>query len=372
MISMFNHHHYVPIVRWKRGEQKALELMDPSVKAGMTPLIEIPPITWDFEKELPKITIDEHLSGVGQKVNKAWGRNAPIFVDAYQVCIEDDERMQSGQHPLEYIIDDLYSEGLTAIPVTGISRGANYQDAVKNVIQKYNNGYCLRLDDDDLDNLDPFINWSKSFFGQGLNTIDLLIDFKYIDPKYESRMLRLVSGSVATIPNLTEWRTFTICGTSFPKDLSKIPTGTVGAIRRSEWHIYKKIMQTSLLRYPAFGDYIISNPEYIEVNPRLMQMAAGIRYSTKDEFLVFRGYSIRNPKYNGWGQALELTKQIVRHKDYSGRYYSYGDEYIYNCSIGEVSTGSPEVWRRVGTNHHLTLVVNELSNLHGASTVHLS
>jgi len=369
---MFNENHYVPIVRWKRGEQKALELVDTKLIEKMTPLIEIPPISWDFENEVPKKTIDDHVRNIGDQISKVWGTNGPVFLDAYQVCIEDDEVMENGKHPLEFIIDEIQNEGIIAIPVTGSKRGFNYQNAVKSIIQKYNDGYCLRLEDDDFEDIDNVVDWTTKFFAEEPENIDLVVDYKYINPKYESRMARLVAGSISAIPQLTKWRTLTFSGTAFPENLSEIQTGNDGSIPRTEWIIYKKLLNSSLERYPAFGDYIISNPEYTEIDPRMMQMAANIRYSTDNEFLIFRGYSIRSKRYNGWGQALDLAKRVVAHSKFSGKHFSYGDEYIYNCSIGNESTGNAETWRRVGTNHHLTLVINELSNLHASSTARLS
>ncbi len=38
---MFDHSHYVSILRWKQGEQIALRELYPRDKASMTPLIEI-------------------------------------------------------------------------------------------------------------------------------------------------------------------------------------------------------------------------------------------------------------------------------------------------------------------------------------------
>ncbi|WP_040207194.1 beta family protein [Neobacillus jeddahensis] len=369
---MFAENHYIPIVRWRRGEQKALEFLDSQLKSNMTPLIEIPPIPWDFENGIPKKTIDEHLSNIGAQVKVSWNYNGPVFIDAYQVCNEDDEIMSNGQHPLSFIINEMHAQNIVAIPVTGSNRGPNYQNAIKSIIQEYNNGYCLRLEEVDFDDIEQIVNSTKLFFNVKLENVDIILDYKYINPNHTSRMTRLVSGSISAIPELKKWRTLTFCATAFPENLGEIQTGTDGSIPRAEWIIYKKLLKSSLERYPSFGDYIISNPEYSEIDPRFMQMAASIRYTADDEFLIFRGYSIKSKKYNGWGQALDITKRIVSHQKYSGNQYSYGDEYIYNCSIGKESTGNPETWRRVGTNHHLTLAAKELSNLHVVSTVHLS
>ncbi|WP_027416564.1 beta family protein [Aneurinibacillus terranovensis] len=365
---MFEHNQYVPIVRWRRGEQKALQLLDPALKNSMTPLIEIPPIPWNFKDDMPEKTIDEFLEGIATKIRASWDHEGPVLIDALQVCLEDDEIMQDGRHPLEFIIDEIQATGITAIPVTGSQRGVNYQQAVKNILARYNDGLCIRLENNDFDALAENINWFLQFFNITPEETDVIMDYKYVDPRYETRITRLVVGTISTLPHLLDWRTLTFTATAVPEDLSQISTGQDGAIPRTEWLIYKKVIQFNVKRSPSFGDYIISNPSYGDFNPLTMQMAAGIRYTVANDFLIFRGYSVRSPRHNGWGQAQGLCERIITHPQYCGQHYSYGDDYIYECAKGNQSTGTAETWRRVGTNHHLTLAINELSNLHAAST----
>lgn len=364
---MFNENHYVPIIKWKRGEQKALEYLGESLKNMMTPLIEIPPIEWDYQKGEPKKTIDEHLKGIGASMSKSWNHEGPIFIDAFNVCTEDVETMESGQHPLEFIINEINNENFTAIPVTSMEQGKNYQGAVKGLLETYEDGYCLRLTDKDFDDAEKTFHIIRETFGDNFNETDLIIDFQYLDPEYESRMKKMILSIFNEIPDMSSWRTFTFCGTAFPKVLSeKIPTGSDGYIRRVAWTIYKSLRKKGLERIPAFGDYNISHTDYLEIDPRVMQMAASIRYTIDEDFLILRGYSVKD---NGWGQMVDLTKRLVNNREYAGKDFSYGDQYIYDCCLGNETTGNAETWRRVGANHHLSFVINQLSNLYEASTV---
>lgn len=364
MYLLFDHNRYVPVVRWRRGEQSALELLNPSLKNSLTPLIEIPPIPWDFENDVPKRTVDKHLENIGTQVEKCWDCTNPVFIDALQICLDDEEQMEDGRHPLEFIVDELQAKGIPVIPVISSNYGTNYHVTVKSILAKYHNGICFRLSDVDFDDMKTSIEKFLNFFSIQPKEIDIIVDYNYIDPDYVTRTARLVLGTFSTLPYISDWRTLTFIGTSFPRDLSKIATGTDGSIPRTEWLIYKKILESNLSRIPSFGDYIISNPVYDEIDPRFMQMAAAIRYTVADEFLIFRGYSVRSPKYNGWGQTQGLAQRIIKHSQYSGENYSFGDKYIYDCAHETKSTGNAEVWRKVGTNHHLTLAINEISSLH--------
>ncbi|GIO06233.1 hypothetical protein J31TS6_22610 [Brevibacillus reuszeri] len=361
---MFDHKHYVPILRWKRGEQKALEFLDPLIKQKMTPFIELPPIDWDYENDVPKYTIDQQLDGIGQIVKDSWAQDRPVFVDTNILVREDGSSMENGQHVVEYVVNDIEQNGTPVVPVTGYGRDEEFHQAIKNTISNFGNGVCVRLEEDDFDDLTNRLEWILQYYDIQLNEIDLVVDFKYVRPEDEKKTLRYLIGALVSLPNINEWRTLTITSTSVPEDLRDIKTGTDGSINRVEWAIYQSILDQKLSRFPAFGDYVISNPTYLNLDPRVIQIAAGIRYTIEDKYLIFRGKSVRDKRYGGWKQTRELSQRILASGYFKGQTYSYGDGYIYQCANGG-NTGNAETWRRVGTNHHLTLAITALSNLHG-------
>ncbi len=69
---MFDDSHYVPILKWKRGEYQALLRLSEKAKDALTPLIEIPPVGWDFENSKLAKSIDEHLERFGQRLHQKW------------------------------------------------------------------------------------------------------------------------------------------------------------------------------------------------------------------------------------------------------------------------------------------------------------
>jgi hypothetical protein len=336
----------------------------------MTPLIELSPIEWDFENESYKKSIDEHIKNFATQIQSNWNHTNPVFIDAFQICLEDDELMANGIHPLEYIFQEINKLEIAAIPVTSSNRGVNYQSAVKKVHQSYNCGIGLRLHDEDFDDIDLSLPSLTSYLDAETSKIDIILDYKYIDSQLSvGRMATLVVGAIQSLPHINEWRTLTFAATSFPTNLSQFSSGNDGSIPRNEWLIYKKLFEKSLPRYPAFGDYNISNPEYSKIDPRFMQMSANIRYTVDNEYLIFRGFSVRSAKYGKWAQAQGLCQRVVAHAKYCGPQFSFGDNYIFECAHGIKSTGNAETWRKVGTNHHLTLATIELSSFHATLSV---
>src|SRR5882724_8756793 len=121
---MFDHAHYVPILKGKEGEYQALRELTPAIRNGLTPLIEPIPIPYDFANEVPAKTVDQHLGNFISKIEASWGLD-PIFFDLD--WIPDLERMADGRHPLKFIFDAARAAGSQAIPVTGLNRDAAYQ-----------------------------------------------------------------------------------------------------------------------------------------------------------------------------------------------------------------------------------------------------
>lgn len=118
---MFDRPKYVPILKGRDGEYGALQGLNSTAKDRLIPLIEMPPIPWNFEEERPDRTIDTHLEKVTQKLDRAWGSGRPFFLDF--LWIAEEERMTDGGHPVNFVAESAASRGLCPIPVVGLVRG---------------------------------------------------------------------------------------------------------------------------------------------------------------------------------------------------------------------------------------------------------
>lgn len=362
-LLLFGENHYVPVLKWKRGEQKALEFLDDPHKKELTPLIEIVPIPYDFVNDCPAKSINDHLVNTGDQIKRSWGEESPAFLDLN--WLDDTEVMDNGIHPLTSILEDCRSKNVKIIPVTGSDRGTNYQAAVRLANQIDHLGICIRLEDDDFLDMETVLNGLLEELETEANTIDLIIDFKSILPGENKKNAISALSVIKSIPYVNDWRTLTLCSSSFPESLSSIRSENTGYIERSEWLVWKtlKINKSKLNRMPSFGDYAIANPSYSEIDPRFMQMTANIRYTGDNEYIIFKGRLI---KRHGWEQIYELCKQAVNHPQYCGKDFSWGDKHIFECANLECTTGNSETWRRVGTNHHLMFVVEQLASFSGS------
>lgn len=350
--------HYVPVLKWKQGEQRALEFLSTDIQQRITPLIEIPPIDWDFEKDIPKKTIDEHLVNFGETLHRSWQQNRPIFLDA--LYLDPEDRVHATQHPLEYLINEAKSRMIDIIPVTASDRDTAYNAAVVAANQRDNLGIAIRLQERDFDVLEHNIDSLLTELDASPTEVDLIIDYEQVAPQEKTRTTLFLSVLIKSLPYQWEWRNIILCGTAFPENLSGITRDTTDQLERTEWVIWKQIVAKTDIRRPIFGDYGISHPQPFEGDPRYINMSANIRYTAENKFIIFKGKVTR--RYGG-AQYHHLAQQVVSHREFSGPDFSAGDFYINAVAENNDGPGNATNWRRAGTNHHITYVVTELSSL---------
>jgi hypothetical protein len=113
---------------------------------------------------------------------------------------------------------------------------------------------------------------------------------------------------------------------------------------------------------PTFGDYAIAHPLLVEVDPRLMKMSAQLRYTTDTAWLVFKERNVRD---YGFEQFKGICTALIARPEYKGAAFSWGDNAISECTLTSSGPGNATTWRRIGTNHHLTMVTDQISSVPG-------
>ena len=143
-----------------------------------------------------------------------------------------------------------------------------------------------------------------------------------------------------------------------------MPADSIGSEPRAEWQTWRGLYsrRDRLARMPAFGDYAISHPQPREVDPRIIQRSAAIRYTADDSFLLVKGRSVR---LHGSEQHHELAAILVGRPEYHGEDFSAGDRYIAQSARREIGPGNATTWRRAGTSQHLAFVTSQLARPDG-------
>ncbi|MBT3193729.1 MAG: hypothetical protein HN341_14375 [Verrucomicrobia bacterium] len=356
---IFDHNHYVPCLRWKQGEYQAVLRLSPPTRRCITPLVEVPEIGWDFELAQEAKSIDGHLDKFAARVREKWGGRR-CFVDPKHIA--DHSRMADGRHPVEFIFAELRRKSCGAVPVTGLDRDKRYQHCMEKIVSRDNRGACVRayLEQAARESFGPDVGALVAELGIGYGSTDLVLDLGAPNFTPISGFSKVVQAIIAKIPNLNEWRTFTLLATSFPETMGELEIP--GALLpRNEWLLYRRVvagLQERGKRVPTFGDYAVQHPAVWHLDMRLVKPAASIRYSADERWFIIKGPNVRD---NGYGQYLKHCKRLVASPHYCGADYSAGDRYIWDCSEGG-STGNLTTWRWVGTNHHLERVPRDVAN----------
>lgn len=359
MITGTTFKRYVPIMKGKLGEFKALGELDDHIKDAIEPLIEVPPIPWDFEEDEPDKTIEQHLSRFVPNLEKYWGENRLAFIDLN--FIPPKERMDNGEHPLKSIFDAARAKALSLIPVVGLERDTDYIEIVKNILKQDGRGVCIRIETTDIDdeNMEDSLTDLINKIGVSITETDIVVDLKVIQKDQIGLLTRSVRDVIRSLPKLEEWRSIALVATAFPQTMSGFEPNSISLTSRVEWQLWTNLFHNAakIIRMPDFGDYTIVHPELLDIDPRIMQLGAKIKYTFDNDWIIVKGTSIRR---GGPEQTAELCRVLIGLSQFCGAEFSWGDRYIQGCAEGTESYGNQTTWVTVGVNHHITYVVNQL------------
>ncbi len=366
---------YIPILRWRPAEIKALEKLFPQDRGNITPLIEFvmpaPSITRKGDKiiitKTRKEKFLEELPDVAKNLLKSCGQ-MHMLIDVQQ--LDADIRASSLEQILASSKDlDLFSIPVTyIIPMMGTSADAATRAAAVKYAKSSGHGLCIRIDKSHLK--EPNLSSQIATFVKenqlDIGKIDLLIDLRVID---QDTAVADVVKKLKILPDLQKWRSFIVSGGVFPKDLSDFLPGDVHQLERFDWKLWNKLQKTDLLRKPLFSDYTIQHPFYEYV---AAIGSASVRYTDDGEWWIFRGTkpghinSKTGKKGPGREQYIGHARTLINRVFYKKSGFSFGDAEITRIAAAEnQKPGSPATWLTIGINHHITLAARQTASLAG-------
>lgn len=354
--------YYVPLLRWRAGEYRALKRLSDACRRRTVPLIEVLPPDYDFALHQPKKHIDEQLKPFAKQVEDHWP-NRPGLIDAVQIGAAT--RMGDGRHPLTFIFDDARAKGLDLVPVTALDRDVGYQRSVQGIVAANARGIGLRCGLEEA--LDPDfeanVRGLLAQLGCPANAVDILLDLG--NPKFDPQdpLIAIITSVVASDGIFASARSVTMLATSFPDSLTSLQYG-LELLPRREWLLYKALMSAlpDPVRRPGFGDYAVAAVEFPRGDMRFMRGSPNVRYAIDDAWLVAKA---KRQKSNNNHAYPGLCDALIASGHFAGSAFSEGSKYIDGCRLGTEKMGNPTTWKWVGTNHHITKVVADLARLSG-------
>lgn len=350
---------YMPTLKNKLGEFTAIKEISTKSKKSTRPMFEIIGFVENKDLKKPK-TIDDYYDDVASKIFKNWG-NELFYLDSLSntdVLISDGKT-----HHLSYLHKELINKGCSPIFSTNFNKCNLFNKSLSDIIKKDGNGCCIRVTTSDIEYIDFHKTLASLIDNLNISTleVDLVIDLKSI---YNSNInINWVEGLINKIPNIHSWRSITLLSGAFPIDVSTLKRNAVSIIPRADWNLWSTLTNKSGFDILNFGDYSISNPALIpvKIGNIFLTPSANIRYTAVDNWIVLKGQSTK-PNFGGFEQYFDLSKDLIKRKEFCSSSFSYGDSYIDKCAKKLVSKGSSTTWKGVVTNHHIEFVVNQLSS----------
>ena len=234
----------------KRGEKHALRLIDPSLHARITPLLEVVEITEGK-------TLREHL-------NTAFDGLAESL-HPYQRCFLDPRELgDRGDVASDAVFNWACQRGIVFTPVTGVSGGRHVAVALK----YGRNGVALRLTRDEFERrgLGQRVTDLIRDYDLAVEDTDLIVDLGAVENLVPEGVARLAEAFLGEVPSIRAWRTLTLSGCAFPLSMRGVEPDSYAVSERSEWLGWKYLHgeRVRLARLPAFSDCAIQRPEGVE------------------------------------------------------------------------------------------------------------
>jgi hypothetical protein len=327
---------YVPIIKWKQGEQGALKELNDSVKDSIIPLIEITP-DLNFSKFKNSLDNWENKNFYFDVMPEVYEENdGEIYFDLLKQCNPD-----------------------FVIPVVFIS---DDKDAIVEAVRYSNNGIAIRISSNDFEDLEDSLIKLGNIIDY--KNIDLIIDLKEVNERNFSEKKIIIKALMPDIPNIQSFRNIIISSSAFPQSLSNFEKYKIHYINRYDYQLWSSLhtLENKYNIKLVYSDYCVNHPSFLEYIPG-MTPSFNIRYTADNSFIVIRGDSTKKGGLDN-KNVIALCNKLIELDDYSGLDFSWGDNYIFTRNSDKITgCGNLSIWRKVGTNHHITFVINQISSL---------
>lgn len=344
---------YMPILKWKKGEQLALRYLSPQQRAGMMPLIELQPI--DSAPTALTDALPGYMAKASDQITSSIPNHGSFCLDSSYLSLGYPRQVNLLMLVVGYLQKHLPHTIIPVIHATDLESIDQLAATPKKILEQQDK-VVLRLRTDQIDSSQVIASVaSMSGAGIGPERIHLLVD-------QSSMVGRNVTDCVAQVkPYLDVALTagctsLTLAGGSFPVNLVGIPQGVTN-LPRVEWKAWETVVAEEKYKDVIFADYAVTNPDLgPEIDPRQMNASITIRYAGKDSWRLYKG---RGFKSKVPGEYRNLCRLLVSDGIFSGEKFSYGDgQYHQKASTGNEKNGNPASWRKEATSHHIVLTAS--------------
>lgn len=332
---------YVPILKFRAGEQQAIKNLDAATSDQICPLFEI-------HKPKDGVNLREQIAA-------CWDDRSFYFYplpDWYEDC-EDINDWLNKQDGNFYSL----SKSGNATPVLDLS--------MLNAISEWSflsqQGVAIRIRGNEFADIESTLNPVFSSTPLNRATTDLILDLQNALENDLFSKESVLKGTLPYIDRISEYRSIIISSCSFPEELPLMEVNRIYRFPRTERQIHAKALELAK-RFHFTYVYSDYGPASLQEIQFVVGMSPNfkIKYSTKDEYLYIKGISL---KYGGLDikNISTLCTTLVNSGEFFGEDFSWADACIYKLSNNTAkSGGNLTTWVSYSMNHHITLICSIL------------
>lgn len=349
---------YVPVIKGKLNDLKAVGKLDPRLRALTKPLIEAMPLN------VEKMSLEKHVFTLCDYVRK----HVPlgeVALDFYGLM--PDAEIEDGTNAILHGYRLLKAFGRPVTPVFGFERNDSLWVPLAEVAGYFNRGFAIRLRREDLaedlfDDTWSSISLRVADLGLPESSIDLILDYAEVQADEVPKLVDLTSTFLFSNPRLRHYRSVVVAGSSALRTVSDVAKDDMASVFRSELRLWSDLwMDMPDDLKPIYSDYGVVHPDFSDLGPN-QNINGKIRYTVGDQILYFRGHALYKP-VKDLDQYHDIARRVVTDPRFRGRSYSYGDAIVADCASRHTRPGSPQTWVIADMNHHLTYTCQQVRRL---------
>lgn len=326
---------YVPILKAKAGELKALSLTD---SHNLIPLLEV---------------IDPE--GFPKKLKKAWkSTDREVWI---QILDFPDIDPIDVPEAIETFFNSL-SQDLSIIPVLLPIEEPDILAAYSRLENIKRTGVVLRIDVEDLitESYEASQDLETTLEQLSLTSsnCDLVVDAGLLSdtPEIQAAVVKQALDSL----NVMGWRSIVVAFSAFPAAVGEIaPKSAVTTLPRKDAVAYKIVTRKTDIPL-TYSDYGIGVPTY---DGAPFAPIPSLKYAASTDWKIHRGEKRGATEK----QLRTLANDIVNAPYFSGAHYSPADKMINDIASSSSGPGNPTTHVAIGMCRHFHVVLDRLATL---------
>lgn len=347
---------YLPILKWKRGEQAALDKLKAPEWVDIVPLLELCPIAAAPDAAALNASLPGYVQNIADQLIKSVPGDRPVAIDTRYVSAGYSKQLdlmivvvnKLKKALTQPVLPIIHAGHLSQIPGLTASRLGVFGSFDEIILR-------LAIDEFEAAQIDPLMLALAKVFKR--KQIHVLLDqFAIVDKKptdcFNALKPYLTEAAATTCASVT------VAGGSFPVNLMGRKQG-VTDLPRVEWKVWLQIQAEAEYEEFRYGDYTVSNPNPMDedVDPKKVNPSISLRYASDDFWRLYKGAGFKGAPA---GVLRSLCKLLVTDPIYGGSGYSFGDTKYMDYANGGPTNGIPWTWRRDATNRHIVHTAKQL------------